>query len=74
MQTERLSQDAVPAVRAAVVRHWADHRVAGFTPRLQEMADADPDLTTRALARAYLEMADKPRQPADFPALGLAQR
>jgi hypothetical protein len=64
----RLSQDPVPAVRAAAVRHATEYQIEALRDRLRQMADTDPDETTRQLARAYLEQGDRPQLPAVIPA------
>jgi len=66
----RLSQDEVPAIRAAAVRHGVEHQVEAFGERLRQMAEADPDETTRQLAREYLQQGVEPRRAAQFPAPG----
>lgn len=65
----RLSQDPVPAVRAAAARHAAERQVESFGERLRAMAETDPDETIRQLARTFLEQAGQPRRGAVIPVM-----
>jgi hypothetical protein len=51
----RLSEDPTPAVRAAAARLAGEQHVVALADRLAEMAQSDPDLTVRPIARYHLE-------------------
>jgi hypothetical protein len=50
---QRLSQDPSPAVRAGAARFAGERHVLPLIDRLAQMADADPDLTVRPIARYH---------------------
>jgi HEAT repeat protein len=52
----RLSQDPVPAVRAAAVRAAAGQNQVDLTDRLRQLAHDDPSPTVRQLAGHYAEL------------------
>ncbi len=51
----RLSHDPSPAVRAAAARDAAAQGILALGDRLEQMAESDPSLTVRQLARHYLQ-------------------
>jgi HEAT repeat protein len=52
---QRLSQDSSPAVRAAAARLAGERQVMPLANRLAQMAQNDPDLTVRPIARYHLQ-------------------
>jgi hypothetical protein len=50
---QRLSQDPSPAVRAGAARFVGERHIQPLADRLAQMADADPDLTVRPIARYH---------------------
>ena len=57
----QLSQDAIPAVRAAAARAVAENPQIELSDRLREMAGADPSDAVRQIAHYYLHQ--RPRRP-----------
>ena len=51
----RLSHDPCPAVRAAAVRASGEFELVDLTDRLEQIAQNDPNVTVRQLARFYLD-------------------
>jgi hypothetical protein len=63
----RLSDDPVPAVRAAAARLADERQVFQLTDRLTAMATADADLTVRQAAAYHLRQLQAPVRPVAAP-------
>jgi hypothetical protein len=63
----RLSEDPVPAVRAAAARLADERQVYQLTDRLTVMAKSDPDLTVRQAVLYHLGRLQSPVRPVSAP-------